>query len=143
MLTEACATLKPVYMFDLHTGPENRWGLLENLIGKIDTSRWRRLRRLRFQPLVFRIAMTIGPTRMTRDVRIIQRELVAQGRAVWLGETFPQGARPPPLDDVQRAVARVKALFDEPAVTRERTASGVADRVRTARVDPRTEAAPS
>ena len=39
MLTEACATLKPVYMFDLHTGPENRWRLLESLIGKVDTSR--------------------------------------------------------------------------------------------------------
>ena len=35
MLTEACATLKPVYMFDLHTGPENRWGLLESLIGRV------------------------------------------------------------------------------------------------------------
>ena len=38
MLTEACATRKPVYMFDLHTGPENRWALLESLIGKVDTS---------------------------------------------------------------------------------------------------------
>ena len=45
MLTEACATRKPVYMFDLHTGPENRWGLLESLIGGVDTSRGRRLRR--------------------------------------------------------------------------------------------------
>ena len=32
-------------VFDLHTGPENRWGLLESLIGRVDTSRWRRLRR--------------------------------------------------------------------------------------------------
>ncbi len=95
MLTEACATRKPVYMFDLHTGPENRWALLEPLIGKVDTSPWRRLRRLRFQPLVFRIAFAIGPTRMTRDVRIIQRQLVAQRRAVWLGQTFPDGPLPP------------------------------------------------
>jgi mitochondrial fission protein ELM1 len=113
MLTEACATLKPVYMFDLHTGPENRWGLLEPLIGKVDRSWWRRIRRLRVQPLVFRIAFKIGPTRMTRDVRIIHRRLIAEGRAVWLGETFPDGPAPPPLDDVPRAVARVKALFDE------------------------------
>ena len=143
MLTEACATLKPVYMFDLHTGPENRWGLLESLIGKVDTSHWRRLRRLRFQPLVFRIAMAIGPTRMTRDVRIIHRRLVADGRAVWLGETFPEGPPPPPLDDVQRAVARVKALFEEAAITRERTAPGAADRAHSARVDAQAEAAPS
>jgi hypothetical protein len=141
MLTEACATLKPVYMFDLHTGPENRWGLLESLIGKIETSWWRRLRRLRFQPLVFRIAFKIGPTRMTRDVRVIHRQLQAQGRAVWLGETFPEGPPPPPLDDVQRAVVRVKALFEEAAITRERTAPGAADRARSSRVE--AEAAPS
>ena len=126
MLTEACATLKPVYMFDLHTGPENRWGLLEPLVGKVDTSWWRRIRRLRVQPFVFRIAFRIGPTRMTRDVRIIHRRLIAEGRAVWLGEEFPHGPTPPPLDDVPRAVARVKALFDDsaapPAAARARPA---------------------
>jgi uncharacterized protein len=143
MLTEACATLKPVYMFDLHTGPENRWGLLESLIGKVDRSRWRRLRRLRFQPLVFRTAMALGPTRMTRDVRIIQRALVAQGRAVWLGETFPDGPPPPPLDDVQRAVTRVKALFEEAALAEQRGAPSAADRARRVRVPREAEAARS
>jgi hypothetical protein len=127
MLTEACATCKPVYMFDLHTGPENRWRLLEPLIGEVDTSRWRRLRRLRAQPLVFRIAFVLGPTRMTRDVRIIHRQLQAQGRAVWLGETFPDGPRPPPLDDVARAVARVKALFPRSAATAAERRAAPAD----------------
>jgi hypothetical protein len=141
MLTEACATRKPVYMFDLHTGPENRWGLLESLIGKVDTSRWRRLRRLRFQPLVFRIAFAIGPTRMTRDVRIIHRQLVAQRRAVWLGETFPDGPPPPPLDDVSRAVARVRALFDNAAELQGEDVRGAA--LERARADPHAEAAAS
>jgi mitochondrial fission protein ELM1 len=137
MLTEACATLKPVYMFDLHTGPENRWGLLESLIGEVHTSWWRRVRRLRLQPLVFRIAFHVGPTRMTRDVRIIHRRLQAQGRAVWLGEPFPKGPAPPPLDDVPRAVARVKALFEEP---HHQAVLAAAD-PRRSRVDPQTEAA--
>jgi uncharacterized protein len=143
MLTEACATLKPVYMFDLHTGPENRWGLLESLIGKVDTSRRRRLRRLRFQPLVFRLAFRFGPTRMTRDVRIIQRQLVAQKRSVWLGDTFPDGPPPPPLDDVQRAVMRVRALFDQALVAQEGSAPGRADRAQSPGLQPRPEAASS
>jgi uncharacterized protein len=142
MLTEACATRKPVYMFDLHTGPENRRQLLESLIGRVDTSRWRRIRRLRFQPLVFRMAFAIGPTRMTRDVRIIHRQLRAQGRAVWLGETFSQGPPPAPLDDVAHAVARVKALFAAAVVAGEQAAGGGADPARS-RVDPQAAAAAS
>ena len=112
MLAEACSTCKPVYMFDLDTGPQLRWPLLSSLIGAVPaTSFSRRLRRLRFQPLVYRTAMVTGPRRLTRDTRIIQRQLIAAGRAVWLGQDFPPGPPPAPLDDVARAAARVKALF--------------------------------
>ena len=112
MLAEACSTCKPVHMFDLDTGPQLRWPLLKSLIGEVPASSWsRRLRRLRFQPLVYRTAMVTGPRRLTRDTRIIQRQLIAAGRAVWLGQDFPPGPPPPPLDDVARAAARVKALF--------------------------------
>jgi uncharacterized protein len=112
MLTEACSTCKPVHMFDLDTGPELRWPLLASLTGQVPATSWsRRLRRLRFQPLVYRTAMVTGPRRLTRDTRIIQRQLIAAGRAVWLGQDFPPGPPPPPLDDVARAAARVKALF--------------------------------
>jgi hypothetical protein len=115
MLAEACATRKPVYMFDLDTGPETRWPLLASLLGEPQHRSWgRRVRRLKFQPLVYRTAMVTGPRRLTRDVRIIQRALIAQGRAVWLGERFPEGAPPPPLDDVGRAAQAVRALFARP-----------------------------
>jgi hypothetical protein len=115
MLAEACATRKPVYMFDLDTGPDTRWPLLADLLGEAQHRSWgRRLRRLRFQPLVYRTAMVTGPRRLTRDVRIIQRALIAQGRAVWLGERFPDGPPPPPLDDVARAAQAVRGLFGQP-----------------------------
>jgi uncharacterized protein len=115
MLAEACATRKPVYMFDLDTGPDNHWPLLANLLGETQQRSWgRRLRRLKFQPLVYRTAMATGPQRLTRDVRIIHRALVAQRRVVWLGQRFPEGPPPPPLDDVARAAQAVRALFGRP-----------------------------
>ncbi len=115
MLTEACSTGKPVHMFDLDTGPELKWPLLEPLIGEVPPpSSARRLRRLRYQPLVHRIAMITGPERLTRDVRAIQHRLIQAGRAVWLGQQFPPGPPPPPLDDLPRALARIRALFQAP-----------------------------
>jgi len=92
---------------------------------------------------VFRVAFAVGPTRMTRDVRIIHRQLEAQGRAVWLGEPFPLGPPPAPLDDVPRAVARVKALFGE-SIARESDKTPLSAAKAAARpVDPQTEAAAS
>lgn len=103
MLTEACVTRKPVYIFDLGPYPPST-GLFQH---------WRqRLTRFRFQALIHRLAMRFGPRRMARDVGIIHRHLIAAGRAAWLGQPFP-GNAPPPLDDVQRAAARVRALFQD------------------------------
>jgi hypothetical protein len=55
--------------------------------------------------------MRLGPQRLTRDIRIVQRLLVDSGRAVWLGDGHPPD-QPPPLRDVERAVARVRALVE-------------------------------
>ena len=68
--------------------------------------------------------MVTGPTRLTRDVRAIQKQLIEAGRAVWLGQAFPPGPPPPPLDDLARAIARVKGLFQAPAGDTDRADAG-------------------
>jgi hypothetical protein len=39
--------------------------------------------------------------------------LIACGRAVWMGERFPEDRSPGPLEDLSRAVARGRRLFAE------------------------------
>lgn len=117
MLSEACATRKPVYIFDLGEGP-NAMRPLESSAserGKIKRSLWRSWDRDYLRSFLYRQMMRIGPQRLTRDIRIIHDILISSGRAVWLGETFPP-LRPPPLDDIPRAVARIHAWF-EPSTT--------------------------
>jgi hypothetical protein len=102
MLTEACGTQKPVYIFDPKEAP--RFAGMGAGIGAG--------RRLRFQTLVQHLSVRIGPRRMRRDVGAIQRRLIGEGRAAWLGEPFPEDHRPPPPGDLERAVERVHALFE-------------------------------
>ncbi len=95
MLAEAGFTGKPLYIYDpAGTGP---W--------------WRYAHNYRFKPLSHRLAMLLAPRRMHRDVGNIQRQLVSSGRAVWLGQSFPQGESLELSDDVARAADRVRALF--------------------------------
>ena len=66
----------------------------------------------RFKPLSHRIAMKLAPRRMHRDISRMQHALIANGRAVWLGERFPPDNSVPPPDDLERASRRVRALFE-------------------------------
>jgi mitochondrial fission protein ELM1 len=109
MMAEACVTGKPVFFFD--TG-EGRFSMREHVAPGLPW--WRCLDAQHLNALIYRIGMRWGPTRITRDIRIVQRLLVQSGRAAWLGEGWPAPA-PPPLLDVERAAARVRALF-EPVV---------------------------
>jgi len=100
MLTEACATRKPVYIFDMGAGPSDRsW----------TWAHW--------AAFGYRQLLRFGPKKLGRDVGMVHRALIDAGRAVWLGQAFPPGPPPPPLADVQCAVARVRALFAGEAVT--------------------------
>ena len=95
MLTEAAYTGKPLYIFD--PGDAGPW--------------WRFPHNYRFKPLSHHFAMHLAPRRMHRDVGNIQRQLVGDGRAAWLGEVFNSSQCRSLPDDVDRAVARVRALF--------------------------------
>lgn len=98
MLAEACATGKPVYLYDF---PSVRpW--------------WRSLDQFRWRPFVHRLTMTVGPRRMRRDVRRIHRALLAGGRAQCLAEPHPSVVTEARCDDeLARSAARVRALFLE------------------------------
>lgn len=104
MLAEAAATHSPLYIFD--PGDASGSGATEL------RPWWLQRHNFRYRPLTHRLAMRLGPARMRRDVGNIQRALVASGRAVWLGQSFPRGAEFVPPRDLERASARVRALFE-------------------------------
>jgi len=125
MLAEACATRKPVYMFDLARDdsaagasppPRTRGKRLAARWGRCN---WDRLRALLYRQVLFRL----GPMARARDIAAVHESLLASGRAVWLGQAFPSrrtAARALPLDEIPRTVARVRALLAES----DRTAHG-------------------
>jgi uncharacterized protein len=95
MLVEATATGKPVLIYDL----ADRDG--RNTIWRLPTLR----------ALTFQLGRALGPRQIVRDVTAVHRAEVAAGRAVWLGQEWPTGKRPPPPADAQAAAARVRELF--------------------------------
>lgn len=108
MMTEACATGQPVYFYD--TG-EGKTSMREPPAPtSVPLRWWEHASMAHFQAFIYRQTMKLGPTRLTRDIRIVQQRLVQSGRAAWLGDGEPSG-NPPPLEDVARASARVRALF--------------------------------
>jgi hypothetical protein len=98
MLAEACATGKPVRLFDYS-----------------DASRgWRVRSAYRWKPFVHRLSMAVGPLRMRRDVSRIHNALIGAGRLARLdadGATAARGA-PNENTDLARTVERVCALLN-------------------------------
>lgn len=114
MLAEAVATGKPTHIFDLGRGRGSMRPFRPGDGSIKKRGPKERLADLRFQAVMYRLGMAALPTRLTRDVRIIHTRQVEAGRAVWLGQPWPEGRiAPPPLRDLERAVAAVRALFGD------------------------------
>ncbi len=101
MLSEACATGKPVVMFDLG-GMRPHVSQARDF--RLGGSIYRFLLRWCWQPL-------------TRDITLVHRKLLAAGVVSWLGDaplTPPREAEPGRANaDMERAVRAVKNLFGE------------------------------
>lgn len=102
MLSEACATGKPVLLFDTESGSY----AMKDHRGKIA---WFGQT---LSATAFRFAMRLGPPRWSRDLRVVHQQLIAAGRANWLGEEPPQTKNLGEAQDLMRATTRVRALFD-------------------------------
>jgi uncharacterized protein len=117
MLAEACASRKPVHIFDLGEG--------ENAMRPATVEAAAALRRERegnrplegthVRAFLYRQMMRFGPERLSRDIRIIHAYLVDSGRAVWLGDQFAVDRPLPAMDCLGRAVGRVRALVGDSA----------------------------
>ncbi len=112
MLTEACVTGKPVYIYDFGKGSDSMQhgdgipgnGIWEALLSHTGKSRWR--------ILTHKLAMRLSSKRMQRNISTIHALLVSSGRATWLGQ-YPENRKGISLiDSVEQSVSRVKRQFD-------------------------------
>lgn len=100
MLAEAASTSMPIYIFDPGDNVWWWWLLPHNWHHRVISQR---------------LSPWLAPRRMRRDVGRIQQALVMQGRAVFLGQGWIDPTRRPVLEpsrDLERAVTRVRALFN-------------------------------
>ncbi len=111
MLTEACVTGKPVYIYDFGKGSDSMQygdgnpgnGIWEALLVHKGKDRW--------QILIHKLAMRFSSKRMQRNISAIHTYLVSTGRAVWLGQSFPENKNRQLIDSVEKAVTRTKSQF--------------------------------
>ncbi len=113
MMAEACATRKPVYLFDLDqdADPAPAPQAWRRRLWRV----WSRCNVERLKARLYRdVFLRVAPRPITRDTTRVHQLLIASGRAVWLGQASPPPA-PPPEDDLARSVRRVRALIRTPA----------------------------
>lgn len=97
MLSEACATGKPVKMFDL--GGMRAGMEAQERDFRVGASLYALLMRWFWQPL-------------SRDITLVHKRLRESGYALWMNEAYAN-ARVPSTGDLQRAVAATRKLLGE------------------------------
>ena len=106
MLTESCATGKPVYLYDAarakHAGDPSE----PNYIS-IEP-------RHPLRALGAWLRNHLGPKRLRRDITRIHEKLIQQKRVLLLGDTGDEIVQPVSDDDLKNTVHRVRALFRDP-----------------------------
>jgi mitochondrial fission protein ELM1 len=112
MIAEACATAKPVHLFDLGESAYSMRASLglrgEEPGPSLSPRRW--FGEAGLSTAYYRFLLRHLPHRLGRDIRLVHARMVGSGRARWLGEE-PVTAVKPPLADLDRAVQRVLALL--------------------------------
>jgi mitochondrial fission protein ELM1 len=99
MLSEACATGKRVYMAEM-----GGYGFPMRPNSKVSAD-------FRLSALTYSWMMRFGHRRLSRDLRLVHRALLEQGRVVWLGDEFDKAPVQPVESEMHRAVRRVRSLF--------------------------------
>jgi mitochondrial fission protein ELM1 len=111
MLAEACASGRPVHLFDIEDGrfamrAEHGDGQALPPIG------WRGRT---LETTLFRFLINHLPARFSRDLRIFHRQLTASGMAAWLPDDEVPAPRQPraagPNAELAASVARIRGLF--------------------------------
>lgn len=108
MLSEACATGKPVWMFDLGVGRRSMSGDPQLNAGWAND--------LSLSSLAYRALMKWGWQRLSRDITLVHRQLVNSGRAAWLGGSARPATAMLPQQDMHSALTRIRALMGMDAV---------------------------
>jgi mitochondrial fission protein ELM1 len=107
MLSEACASGRPVFMFDLGSG---RHAMQTGSTGADSDNDFR------LGGLMYRGLMRWGWQPLSRDISLVHENLVESGRAAWSGEMSAAPAPATPTSDLDAAVAAVRALFQQGVV---------------------------
>jgi mitochondrial fission protein ELM1 len=109
MLSESAATGKPLHIFDLGEGAYPM-----RLDAPLGRDLWLRPQLLA-RMLHFRAVESLMPPDRRRDVRRILANLVASGRAAWLGDPLPAAPSVPLSSGLEEAMRRIRGWF-EPAL---------------------------